>query len=148
MRITAKVSLPEISYNPLGPTKEKTGQRKRFTRDPQATLFSKHFIANANSNHGYYKLRTVAQQRNWRRDLVGKSIGKISLLSLASLLWAVTPAATDDLTAPVVGIGPREDMAVVVRDTRLVARHHIPLESLVADVLLFSDSPQQPPAFL
>ncbi|CAL9131639.1 unnamed protein product, partial [Musa textilis] len=25
--------------------------------------FSKHFIANANYNHAYYKLRTVAQQR-------------------------------------------------------------------------------------
>ncbi|URE18355.1 hypothetical protein MUK42_35557 [Musa troglodytarum] len=40
MRITAKVSLPKISQNPLGPTEERTGQRKRFTRDPQATLLA------------------------------------------------------------------------------------------------------------
>ncbi|URE17204.1 hypothetical protein MUK42_12243 [Musa troglodytarum] len=39
------------------------GTEKTFHTGSTSHSFSKHFIANAHSNHGYYKLRTVAQQR-------------------------------------------------------------------------------------
>lgn len=64
------------------------------------------------------------------------------------LLRAVTPAATDDLTTSVVRVRTWEGVAIVVRDSELGAGHHIPLECLIADVLLPWSSPQQPPAIL
>lgn len=60
----------------------------------------------------------------------------------ASSLRAVTSAATDDLTAPVVGICPWRRMAAVVGKSRFVAGHRIPPESLIADVPLTIDTPQ------
>ncbi|CAL9078680.1 unnamed protein product, partial [Musa textilis] len=39
------------------------GTEKALHTGSTSHSFSKHFIANANSNHAYYKLRTVAQQR-------------------------------------------------------------------------------------
>ncbi|CAL9090934.1 unnamed protein product, partial [Musa textilis] len=39
------------------------GTEKALHTGSTSHSFSKHFIANAHSNHGYYKLRTVAQQR-------------------------------------------------------------------------------------
>ncbi|RZS23514.1 hypothetical protein BHM03_00056458 [Ensete ventricosum] len=55
---SAKVSLPRDLLESLRLTKEKTGQRKQFQRDPQATCSSKYFIRPyTNYTHGHYKLR-------------------------------------------------------------------------------------------
>ncbi|CAL9126044.1 unnamed protein product, partial [Musa textilis] len=39
------------------------GTEKALHTGSASHSFSKHIIANANSNHGYHKLRMVAQQR-------------------------------------------------------------------------------------
>ncbi|CAL9080876.1 unnamed protein product, partial [Musa textilis] len=80
------------------------GTEKALHTGSTSHSFSKHFIANANYNHAYYKLRTVAQQRYKIGPLWGNSSTSINFDAEAlctslqwltnSLKWGILPLAS------------------------------------------------------